>query len=215
MIKKFLFILLVLTPLFELISADQTQVWTEQFIYHGINKNLSVGFWEQQRMSTIDPSFRLNEFTPNMIWKFNPYLDGMLGVRFIQSFKPHADYTASQMAMMALTPKYATGKWSFYSTQRLDCGVSGGDQKTLFREHNRATYQFTKVPIPMSVFAYDEWHWNFTQGYLAENRAAGGFAFQVDENVTVQLYGMWYDQWTKKGTVDAYPVSVVSVKMNF
>jgi len=31
----------------------------------------------------------------------------------------------------------------------------------------------------------------------------------------VQLYGMWYDQWTKKGTVDAYPVSVVSVKMNF
>lgn len=213
--KWLLFIFLGLSALAPLSAADQTQVWTEQLLYCDINKNLAVGFWEQQRMSTETPTFRLNEFTPNMIWKFNKNLNGMLGVRLVQSFKAHADYTASQLAMMALTPKYATGKWSFYSMQRLDCGVSGGDQKTLFRQHTQINYEIIKAPIPVSIFAYDQWHWNFTDEYFNENRAAAGLLLQFSEEVSLQLYGLWMSQWTQKGILEDYPVSVVSVKMNF
>lgn len=196
-------------------AAEETQVWQEQIVTAKIHSFYSAGFWTQQRLSTTEPGFRRNEVAPFVIMRPATWLDAMVGVALARYYVTETYYSDSQLAVMALTPKYAIDAWSFSSRQRIDWGDYSGEELMLFRQCTKVSWKLPVTEIPIHLFVYDEWHYDITGDYMRENRAVGGVALTFCPEVTIEFAGMRHDVWDARGRNKNYPVAMVNLKLNF
>lgn len=196
-------------------AADETQVWQDQIVTAKIHSHFSAGFWTQQRLSTTEPGFRRNEAAPFVIMRPTPWLDAMVGVAMARHYVTETYSNDSILAVMALTPKYSTGAWSFSSRQRIDWGEYSGEEVMLFRQLTKVSWKWPVTEIPIHLFVYDEWHFNATEGHLKENRAVGGVAFTLCPEVTIEFAGMRFDTWDALGRNVNCPVAMLNLRLGF